>query len=74
MVEIVVAIVRRGSLMLELKNKEDIYQRLTNREMLDLILEQAPEYILSEKETSDDRSRFEQLLIDRRHKIVWTIL
>ena len=31
--------------MLELKNKEDIYQRLTNREMLDLILEQAPEYI-----------------------------
>ena len=60
--------------MLELKNKEDIYQRLTNREMLDLILGQAPEYILSEKETSDDRSRFEQLLIDKRHKIVWTIL
>jgi hypothetical protein len=70
----VVGIARRGSSDARIKNKEDIYQTLTNREMLDLILEQAPEYILSEKETSDDRSRFEQLLIDKRHKIVWTIL
>jgi hypothetical protein len=54
--------------------KEDLYQTLTDREMFDLILEHAPDYILSEKETSDDRSGLQQLLIDKRDKIVWTVL
>ena len=53
-----------------IKNKEDLYQTLTNREMFDMILEQALDYILSEKETFYDKSRFEQLQLDKRDKIV----
>ena len=47
--------------MLELKIKKISIITLTNREIFDLILEQALDYILSEKETFYDKSRFEQL-------------
>ena len=35
-----------------------------------MILEQGLDYVLSDKETFDDMSRFEQLQRDNRHKIV----
>ncbi|MGA7899374.1 MAG: hypothetical protein WCA39_10990 [Nitrososphaeraceae archaeon] len=69
-VEIALAIARKGSSYARIKNKEDLYQTLTNREMFDMILEQALDYILSEKETFYDKSRFEQLQLDKRDKIV----
>jgi hypothetical protein len=43
---------------------------LTNREMFDMVLEQGLDYVLSDKETFDDTSRFEQLQKDNRGKIV----
>jgi len=42
---------------------------LTNREMLDRILEQGLEYVLSDKETYD-KSKFDQLQQYNRDKIV----
>jgi hypothetical protein len=38
--------------------------------MFDMMLEQGLNYILSDKETFDDVSRFEQLQKDNRNKIV----
>jgi hypothetical protein len=38
--------------------------------MLDRILEQGLEYVLSDKETFDDMSKFEKLQQDDRYKIV----
>jgi hypothetical protein len=43
---------------------------LTNREMFNMVLEQGHEYILSDKETFNDPSRFNQLQKDNRDKIV----
>ncbi|MGA9844144.1 MAG: hypothetical protein WBQ25_17715 [Nitrososphaeraceae archaeon] len=38
--------------------------------MFDMVLEQGQNYILSDKETFDDASRFEQLQKDNRDKIM----
>jgi hypothetical protein len=43
---------------------------LTNPEMLDLILKQGLDYILSDKETFDDPSKFNQMQKGDRDKIV----
>ncbi|MGB0028461.1 MAG: hypothetical protein WBP64_16630 [Nitrososphaeraceae archaeon] len=69
-VEIALAVARKDTSNIQIKNKQDLYQALTNREMLDMILEQGLDYILSDKETFDDTSRFSQLQKDNRNKIV----
>ena len=53
-----------------MKNKQDLYRGLTNREMFDMILKQGPEYVLSDKETFDETSRLNLLQKDNRNKIV----
>ena len=54
----------------QIKNKQDLYQALTDREMFDMVLEQGQNYILSDKEIFNDTSRFEQLQKDNRDKIM----
>jgi catechol 2,3-dioxygenase-like lactoylglutathione lyase family enzyme len=55
-VEISLAVARKDSSTVQIKNKQDLYQVLTNREMFDMILQQGLNYILSDKETSIDQS------------------
>ena len=69
-VEIALAVARKDTSAVRIKNKQDLYQALTNREMFDMMLEQGLDYILSDKETFDDKSKFDQLQKDNRHKIV----
>ena len=69
-VEIALAVARKDTSHVQIKNKQDLYQALTNREMFDMILEQGLDYVLSDKETFDDMSKFEQLQKDNRDKIV----
>jgi len=69
-VEISLAVARRDTSAIQIKNKQDLYQALTNREMLDMILKQGLNYILSDKETCDDTSRFDVLRTDSRGKVV----
>ncbi len=69
-VEISLAVARRDGSAIQIKNKQDLYRALTNPEMLDLILEQGLEYVLSDRETFNDISRFEQLQRGNRDKIV----
>ncbi|MFZ0326808.1 MAG: hypothetical protein WAL66_05840 [Nitrososphaeraceae archaeon] len=61
---------RKDTSPTQIKNKQDLYQALTDREMFDMVLEQGQNYILSDKETFDDASRFEQLQKDNRDKIM----
>ena len=68
-VEVALAVVRKDSSAVQVKNKEDLYRALTNREMLYMILEQGYDYVL-DKRTSDDTSRFKQLQKDNRDKII----
>jgi hypothetical protein len=69
-VEIVLAVARKDTSAIQIRNKQDIYQGLTNRQMFDMILEQGFDYILSDKETFNDKSRFDQLQKGNRDKIV----
>jgi catechol 2,3-dioxygenase-like lactoylglutathione lyase family enzyme len=69
-VEIALAVARKDSSAIQIKNKQDLYHALTNREMLDIVLEQGLDYILSDKETFDDVSKFEQLQRGKTDKIV----
>lgn len=69
-VEVALAVARKGSSAVQIKNKEDLYRVLTNREMLYMILEQEYDYVLLDKRTSNDTSRFEQLQKDNRDKII----
>jgi hypothetical protein len=69
-VEIALAVARKVTSSVQIKNKRDLYQALTNREILDIILKQGYEYVLSDKETFNDVSRFEQLQKGNRDKIV----
>jgi hypothetical protein len=48
------------------KNKQDLYRALTSREILDMILEQGLNYILSDKETFHNTSGFEKLQKDKK--------
>ena len=69
-VEISLAVARKNTSSIQMKNKQDLYQALTNREMLDMILQQGLDYILSDKEIFDNTSKFEKLQQDNRSKIV----
>ena len=70
-VEIALAVARKDTSAIQIKNKQDLYQALTNREMFDMVLEQGLDYILSDIETfDDDTSIFEQLQKGNRDKIV----
>jgi hypothetical protein len=69
-VEIALAVARKDNSTVQIKSKQDLYQALTNREMFDMLLEQGYDYILSDKETFNDTSKFEQLQKDDRDKIV----
>lgn len=50
-VEISLAVARKDTSAIQINNKQDLYQVLTNREMLDQILEQGLDYVLYDKET-----------------------
>lgn len=69
-VEIALAVARKDTSAVQIKNKQDLYKALTNRKMFDMILEQGLNYILSDRETFDDTSRFKHLEKDNRNKIV----
>ena len=70
-VEISLTVARKDTSAIQIKNKQDLYQALTDREMFDMILEQGFDYVLSNKETfDDDTSRFNQLQKGDRDEIV----
>jgi hypothetical protein len=69
-VEIALAVARKDTSVIQIKNKQDLYQVLTNREMFDTMLEQGLDYVLTDKEIFDDTSRLEQLQKGNRDKIV----
>src|SRR5215510_12208469 len=69
-VEISLAVARKDTSSIQIKNEQDLYRALTDRDMLDMVLEQGLNYILSYKETFDDTYRFDQLQKDNRDKIV----
>ena len=69
-VEIALAVARRDTSAIQIKNKQDLYHALTNREMFNMILEQGRDYVLSDKETFHDKSVFNQLQKDNRNKLV----
>ena len=69
-VEISLAIARKDTSAIQMKNKQDLYQVLINREILDMILKQALDYLLSDNATFHDKSRFDQLQNGKRDKIV----
>ena len=65
------AVARKDTSIIKIKNKQDLYQALTNREMFDMVLEQGLNYILSDKrDIPVILSRFEQLQKDNRDKLV----
>lgn len=69
-VEIALAVARKDSSGIQIKNKEDLYQALTNLEMFVVVLEQGLDYISSDKEMFEDKSCFEILKKGNRDKIV----
>ena len=69
-VEIALAVARKDRMTVRIKNRQDLYQALTNRETFDKILEQGLDYVSLNKETFNDNSRSDQLQKDNRGKIV----
>ena len=69
-VEIALAVARKDTSAVQVKNKHDLYQALTNRETFTSILEQGLDYVLSDKESFDDTSRFEQLQKDNGGEVM----
>jgi hypothetical protein len=69
-VEIALAVARKDTSAIQIKNKQDLYQVLTDREMFDMLLEQGYDHVLADTETFNDPSRFNQLQKDNRDKIV----
>jgi hypothetical protein len=69
-VEIALAVARKDSSVVQIKNKQDLYQVLTNREMFVVLLEQGLDYVSSDKEMFEDKSCFEILKKGNRDKIV----
>jgi hypothetical protein len=63
-------IIEMPTSQIQIKDKLDLYRALTYREMFDMMLEQGLNYILSDKETFDDTSKFEQLQRGKRDKVV----
>jgi len=69
-VEIALAVARKDTSSVQINNKQDLYRALTNREILDLFLEQGLEYVLFDIETFNNISGFECLQKANRDKIV----
>jgi hypothetical protein len=69
-VEIALAVARKNDSSTQIKSKQVLYQALTNRETFTWILKHGPDNVLSDKETFDDTSRFDQLQKDNMDKIV----
>ena len=69
-VEIALAVARKDTSAIQIKNKQDLYQVLTHQEMLDTVLEQGLDYISSDKETFNNTTKFNQLRKENRDKIV----
>jgi len=69
-VEISLTVARKDTSAIQIKNKQDLYQALTDREMFDMVLEQGLDYIFSDKEIFEDTFRFDQLQKCNRDKIV----
>ncbi len=69
-VEISLAVAGKDTSSIQIKNGQDLYRALTNRVMLDLVLKQGLDYILSDKESFDNTSKFEKIQQDNRSKIV----
>ena len=69
-VEISLAVASKDTSSIQIKNEQDLYRALTNRVMLDLVLKQILDYILSDKESFNNTSKFEKLQQDNRSKIV----
>ena len=69
-VEIALAVARKDISSTQIKNKQDLYEALTNREIFTSIVEQELDYVLSDKEIFDDTSRFDQLQKYKRNKII----
>jgi len=63
-------IIEMPTSQIQIKDKLDLYRALTYREMFDMMLEQGLNYILSDKETFNDKSRFDQLQKGDRDEIV----
>ncbi len=73
-VEIALAVARKDTSSVQIKNKQDLYQALTNPERLGMILKQGLEYVLSDKETfeklqQDNRSKIEDYFMNIKDKI-----
>jgi hypothetical protein len=69
-IEISLAVARKDSSALQIRNKQELYQALTNREMFNIVLKQGLDYVLSDEGTVGDMSVFEQLQKGKRDKIV----
>ncbi len=69
-VEIALAVARKDTSVIQIKNKQDLYHVLTNREMFVVVLEQVLDYVSSDKEMFEDKSCFEILKKGNRDKIV----
>ena len=68
-VEISLAVARRDTSSVQIRNKQDLYMALTNREMFYAILEQGLDYLLYDKKIFDNASKFEQSQRGNRDKI-----
>lgn len=49
-VEISLAVARKDTSSIQIKNKQDLYRALRNREMSDIVLEQGLEYVLYDRD------------------------
>ena len=65
-VEIALAIARKDTSAVQIRNKQELYHALTDRDTLYKILEQALDYVLSDTETFEEKSK--QNLCEQYHK------
>jgi hypothetical protein len=49
-VEIALAVARKDTSAIQIKNKQDLYQVLTNREIIEMVLEQGLDYVLFDRD------------------------
>jgi len=64
-VVIALSVARKDSSAVQIRNKQNLYRALTDRETLGMILEQGL-HLLRDEETLDDTSKFEQLYKNNR--------
>lgn len=65
-VVIALSVARKDSSAVQIRNKQNLYRALTDRETLGMILEQGLDHLLRDEETLDDTSKFEQLYKNNR--------